>query len=1063
MKIGSVFIRRPVTTSMIYVGLALFGALSWFQLPQELFPNISVPQLVIITKYPNAAPEEIENLLTKPLEEAVGTVPNLRRVRSISKEGLSVVKLEFAWGTDMSFAHLSTREKLDRVKDRLPQEAEEPIIKRVNPFAQPVMIISVTGGLDLATMTKLCEDVVKKKLEKTDGVASVQLSGGQKPEILVDIDRGRLEASRISLPMVVEAIKNANYDYPAGTTQGKVVEYLVRTHGRFQKMEDIGQTIVQVENPEVDPVFKWKKRESTGDRSKNPYDQRMIPLSDLAEIKETLQDKTSYSRYDNRENISISIQKQSDANTVRMSKAVHAALAELKASLPHDFAMNIIYDESDYVIESLNNMRDNIIEGGLLAFCILLFFLGDLRDALFAGLSIPIAILTTLIIMSVTGFTVNMLTLAGIALAVGAMSDCAICIVENITRYHRVLKRPLLESAIEGTDEMAISMISSIGTNIVVFIPLLFVSGIAQQLFYGLFMVTIFTHIAALFVALTFIPRMAAYPWDVPGFRERPKWLERVMFSDSAQMRMNARYRAFLNYVLDHPMFVVQVIVLMACVSVVLFTWTPKVFMPRMDQGQFMVQLTMPIGTRLEVTNGVAKKLEGIFGNFQGVHVSVNIGSAQEDEEIDALQPHQARLAVSVDLEQMNTYDVIEKFKQMLKRENLEGGLVTYLLQDSPLRAALSGGAPVEVEIKGPELERLKQLSDGIVKEFQEQPYLYGVQTTYALPSKETKVVVDKDRAASFQLSVADIAKTALIAIKGMESTQFKKGSDDIPIRVRVRKSDRDGSDSIRLLTLRSPTRGTMVPLGDVAQVTAGAGASEIRHLDQQRACTITSEIGGVGTTKALAEVARILRKYQASKDYNIELGGESKRMSESFSGLKYTFVLALLLTYMIMAAQFESLVQPLIIMATVPLSVIGVVITLFVSNTPLSSVAVLGVVILAGIVVNNGIVLIDHINALMKTGHSLRDSIIEGSVTRLRPIVMTCLVTILGVLPLTLGIGKGDELAQPLAVVTFGGLFVSTMLTLFVIPLLYYQVGRRQAAHLAPAPGVARAKPQGI
>jgi len=296
-----------------------------------------------------------------------------------------------------------------------------------------------------------------------------------------------------------------------------------------------------------------------------------------------------------------------------------------------------------------------------------------------------------------------------------------------------------------------------------------------------------------------------------------------------------------------------------------------------------------------------------------------------------------------------------------------------------------------------------------------------------------------------------------------MEASQFKKTSgDDEPIRVRLREVDRDNNDSIRMLAIRSPVRGTMIPLGDVAQVAPGLGASEIRHLDQQRACTITAEISGLGTGKALEEVAKILQKYRTNKDYTIDLGGESKRMSESFAGLKYTLVLALVLIYMIMAAQFESLVQPLIIMVTVPLSVIGVVITLFVSNTPMSSVAVLGVVILAGIVVNNGIVMIDHINGIKSQGKSLRVSIIEGSVVRLRPIVMTCLVTILGVLPLTLGIGKGDELAQPLAVVTFGGLFISTMLTLFVIPSLYYQVGKRMEAHKATAPRPAGAGPAG-
>lgn len=1045
MQVGTLFVKRPVMTSMVYLGLVLFGFLSWLQLSQELFPNISVPQLLIITKYPNAAPEEIENLLTKPIEEAVGTVPNLRRVRSISKEGISAVKLEFGWGTDMGFAHLATREKLDRMKDRLPQEAEESIIKRINPFSHPMLIISVTGKLELATMTKLCEDIVKKKLEKTEGVASVTISGGQKKEILVEVDRGRLEASSVSLPMVVEALKNANYDYPAGVTQGKVVEYLVRTHGRFSKVEDIGRTIVEVENPDIDPIYKWKRREAK-DHSAAPLEQRMISLSDLAEIKTSLQDKTSYSRYNGRENISISIQKQADANTVRVSKSVRHALAELKASLPSDFNTEVIYDESAYIVSALGNMRNNIIIGGMLAFLVLLFFLGSPKDAAITGLSIPIAMLITLIMMYMSGFSVNMLTLAGIALSVGSMSDSSICVAENITRIHKDQKKPLMESAIQGANEMLAPMMSSMLTNVVVFLPLLFVSGVAQQLFQGLFIVTIFTNIASLFVSLSFIPRMGAYEWSLPGLKKRPEWINRFMISDEKFHRMNDTYRRGLNYVLDHPIAVAQIVIFATALTVLMIMWTPKLFMPKMDQGQFMVQLNMPIGTRLEITNLVAQKLESILTNFQGVEVSVNVGSAQEEEDVDALQSHQAQIAVSVDLDQgIATNDVIDKFKAMVKRENLEGGQLTYLLQDSPLRSALAGGAPVEVEIKGSDLSMLKYISDELIKKFEEDPYLFSVQSTFALPSRETQVLIDKDRAASVQLSVADIAKTALIAIRGVVATEFKEGGDDIDIRVRLRKEDRENNDSVRRLALRSP-RGLMVPLDDVARVMPGTGASEIRHLDQQRACLITAEVSGISTAKALERVKNIIKEYRKVRDVTLDLGGESRRMAESFSSLKYTFILALVLIYMIMASQFESLMQPLIIMMTVPLSVVGVAVTLFVTNTPLSSVAGLGVVILAGIVVNNGIVLIDYINLLIASGMDLRQAIITGSVARLRPILMTMCTTILGAAPLALGLGHGDELAQPLAIVTFGGLLISTLLTIYIVPLLYFKIAKLQA-----------------
>ncbi|MCG3204176.1 MAG: Cobalt-zinc-cadmium resistance protein CzcA [Elusimicrobia bacterium] len=1048
-------------TSMVFLGVFIFGLLSWTQLPRELFPNISVPQLVIITKYPNAAPEEIENLITKPIEEGIGTVPNLKRVRSISKEGISAVKMEFRWGTDMGFAHLAAREKLDRMKDRLPQEAEEPIIKRVNPFSHPVMIVSVTGNLELSVMTKLCDDIVKKKLEKSEGVAAVTISGGQKKEILVEVDRGRLDASHISLPMVVEAIKNANYDYPAGTTQGKVVEFLVRTHGRFTKISEIGKTVVQVENPEIDPVYKWKRREGR-ERGGSPLDQRLISLDGLAEIKESLQDKTSFSRFNGKENISIAIQKQAEANTVKVSKSVREALAELKGSLPPEFELEVIYDESIYIKEALSNMRNNIIVGGVLAFIVLFIFLGELRDALFAGLAIPVAILITLIIMYLTGFSMNMLTLAGLALSVGSMSDCSICMTDNITRHHKELNKPLIQAAVDGTNELVGAMFSSTMTNIAVFLPLLFVSGIAQQLFQGLFMVTIFTNLASLFVSVTFIPRMAAYPWDLSFVYKKMPWLSEIILTEQKQKTINSRYQKYLGYVLTHPKAVAKIVAGVVGLSILMLVWTPRVFMPKMDQGQFMVQLNMPIGTRLEVTNTVAQKLEAIFGNFANIKMAATVGSAQEDEDIEALQSHQARVAVTVDLSKgLSTSEVIEKFKARVKRENLEGGHLTYILQDSPLRSALAGGAPVEVEVKGNDLDRLKMVSDELVKKFEEDPFLYGVQTSFSLPSKETKVIVDKDRAAAYQLSVADIAKTSLIAIKGMVATEFKQGGDDIDIRVRLRKVDRENNESLRQLALRSPQNGVMVPLNDVAQITSGTGASEIRHLDQQRAFVVTAEVSGVSSAKAINRVRELLKAHRGTREITMELGGESKNIAESFSSLKYTFLLAVFLIYMIMAAQFESIMQPLIIMSTVPLSVIGVAVTLFTTNMPLSSVAALGVVILAGIVVNNGIVLIDHINGLVAEGLELNQAIIKGSLGRIRPILMTMFTAVLGSLPLAVGLGHGDELAQPLAVVTFGGLFVSTLLTLFVIPLLYKLMAewqmRRASLQEIPPPALSQ------
>ena len=1039
MNIGTLFVKRPVMTSMVFLGVTLFGFLSWTQLSQELFPNISVPQLVIITKYANAAPEEIENLITKPIEEAVGTVPNLKRVQSVSKEGISAVTLGFAWGTDMGLSHLAVREKLDRMKSRLPNEAEESIIKRVNPFSHPVMIISVTGSLDLATMTELCEEIVKKKLDKTDGVATITISGGQEREILVEVDRDRLKAHQVSLTMVVDALKNANYDYPAGTTQSKVVEYLIRTYGRFTKVADIEKTIVRVENPEIDPLYKWKKRE-TRDHMAPSREQQLITLSSLAEIKMSLKDRTSYSRYNGRENISISIQKQAEANTVNVSKSVREALDELKVSLPKSMELKVIYDESDYIVSALSNMRNNVLIGGILAFFVLLYFLGQFRDAVNVGMAIPVSILASLIMMYLFGLSINMLTLAGLALAVGTLSDSAIVVTENVARHHSQYKKSLFQSAIDGANQMVPSMITAALTNIAVFLPLLFITGIAQQLFQDLFVVTVFTALAGLFVSLTLIPRMSAYEWKIPAFIKMPGFLKIGIDKQKAES-MNQFYKKLLTSTLDHPAMVIQILIGFVALAAFVVYMTPRVFMPKIDQGQFIVELGMPIGTRLGVTNSVAGRLEQILSGFEKVNVMVNVGSAQEEEDIDALRAHEAQLVVTLEKDNdSTTNEVIDKFKAQVSQENLEGGHLTYLLQDSPLRSAIAGGAPIEVEIKGPDLTRLKYFSQKINDELEADKHFYGTKSTFGLPSRETKVVVDKDRAAGYQLSVADIAKTALIAIRGIVATKFKEGGKETDIRVRLRKQDRNNREVIRQMALRSP-RGIMIPLDAVAKIKAGFGASEIHRKDQQRAVVITSEVSGITTGKALKKVAQIISKYQGMKDYTVELGGESRRMAESYRSMKYTFLLAIILIYMIMAAEFESLIQPFVIMLTVPFAFVGIAFTLFITNTPLSAVVGLGMVILAGLVVNNGIVLIDHMNHLRTTGLSLREAVIKGSQDRFRPIIITSITTILAVLPLAIGLGRGDDLAQPMAVVTFGGMFVSTLLTILVIPLVYYKI----------------------
>jgi HAE1 family hydrophobic/amphiphilic exporter-1 len=1057
------FVKRPVFSSMVYVGIAMFGIIGWVLMPRELFPNVALPQLNVITKYANAAPEEIENLITKPIEEAVGTVPNLKRVRSTSKEGLSVVTLEFNSGADMGIAHLSVREKLDRIKANLPPESDEPIVKRVNPFSHALMILSITGRRSLMEMTEIAKQVIKQRLEKVDGVASATLSGGQEKQIQVELDRGTVEAERLSLNQVVQSLKDTNFNYPAGTTQGQFYEYLVRTIGEYEHVSDIGQTVVQVENPrkEEGPLPGY----DPADRNRGkptPHNQRIVLLNTIGTIQEGVKEKKSEARYNGQENVSISIQKQAEVNTVDVAERAREAIDELRLSLPKDIHIDVVYDESEYVLESLAGMRNEALTGGLLALFVLFFFFGSFRDAFNVGLSIPLSLLGVFIMIYFGKMSLNFMTLAAISMSIGKFSDDAIVVAENVVRHQKVLGKPPKEAAIDGASDVAASMVSSTLTNIAVLLPLWFVEGVAQQLFRDLFIVTAFASFASMVVSLTIIPRLAAYPISLPKFfhpggephRGSPGFFGnfwRVFvtgLTEESLQKYLGFYERSLVWVVSHRKFVVQVLVGLLAGSAFLIMRQEKVFMPKMDQGQFIVQVNMPVGARLEVTDRVASRVEQVLMGIRGVKsVSVSVGSSDNEEEVTALGPHQAQCVVVVDREaRRNSEEILAEFKSLIPDSSLEGGELISILQDSPLRAALAGGAPIEIEIKGPELETLRKFSDEIVRKVSQVRGAQSVKSSFPLASRETRVKVDRDRAAAYGMNVAEIAKNALIAIKGSVPTKFKEAGKEVEILVRLRPQDRATLDDIRRVALYS-SEGAAIPLEEVASIQEGAGAGEIMHLDQQRAVVVSAEVFQRGVGEVIGDVQKILNDYKNVANYTFTLAGESQRIQESFGGMEMTSLLAIALVYMIMAAQFESLWQPFVIMFTVPFSFIGVAMTLWVTHTPVSAVVMLSMVMLGGIVVNNGIVLIDHVNVLKSGGLSTREAALHGARDRARPILMTMLTAVLGVLPMALGLSRGSELAQPMAMVTFGGLFVSTCLTLVVIPLLYIWVDERGAA----------------
>jgi HAE1 family hydrophobic/amphiphilic exporter-1 len=1018
---------------MIFLGVAVLGFISWKRLPQELFPPITYPQLTVVTLYGNAAPEEIENLITKPIEEAIGTVKNLKRIKSISREGVSMVTAEFDWGTNMGFAHLELREKIDPIKEILPLEAEDPTIMPVNPFSRPIMILSITGDETPQELLKITRRI-KDKIEKVTGVASATISGGKEREILVEVDQGRLQASKVSILSLVEALKSSNLNYPAGTTKGKLYEYLLRTMGEFKTVPEIKDTVVEVDTLNSPRQAREIRQEE--EESKLNEDKRLILLSDLATVKDTLKEDKSFSRYNGRDNISLAIQKQAEANTIHTVERIRRALEDLKLSLPRGINLEVIYDESIFIKKSIKGVTNAAIQGAVLAFLVLYLFLKSIRVSAIICTSIPLSIMAVFSLMYFKGISINMMSFGGLALGVGMLVDNAIVVIENIFR-HQQLGLERKEAAVKGAEEVNEAITSSTLTTIAVFLPMLFVVGIAGQLFKDLLFTVTFSLIASLLVALTLVPRLAA----------SGKKGDRLLFNGPQKKnRIMDIYSRVVSKCLAHKFLTLSVVLVLFVISVVFLFTRDREFMPKIDQGEFIIKVNMPTGTRLQVTDSVTRKIEELLRKIPEVKdITATVGSSSENV-LEVLGSHQAQLVVKLHRGKLpktsskarSSAEVIQDLKTMLREEKMVANAeIEYILEESTFKSTLEASAPVVIEIKGARLDVLKKISEEVTKEIESIPGIYGVRSSLALPSPETKVQVDKDRAAAYNLSVSDIARTALIAIRGYVATKFKEEGREIDVTVRLRPEDRANVSRLRALTVHS-NMDIEIPLAEVATLTTGKGPSEIKRFDQQRVVLITANIFKRSLNDIIREIKEKLRNYQNISDYSVILSGETQEMRESFKSLRFALVFAIILVYMIMAAQFESLWQPFIIMLTVPLSIIGVALALFVTHTSLNAIVLMGVIMLGGIVVNNGIVLIDYINTVRREGIETMEAVVRASKTRLRPILMTTLTTVLGLLPLALGFGEGAELRAPLAITVIGGLSSATLFTLLVIPNFY-------------------------
>jgi len=1062
--------ERRVTIVMFTVAIVLFGMVSLSRLKVNLLPDISYPTITVRTELTGAAPVDIENLLTKPIEESVGVIRNVRSVRSVSRSGQSDVTLEFLWGTDMDVAGVDVREKVDILD--LPLEANRPLLLRFDPSSEPIMRLGLlrkdeTTGEDsaeanLKALRRLAEDRIKNDLEAEEGTAAVKVSGGLEDEIQIQVDQQKLSQLGISIEQIAERIRAENVNLSGGRLEEGSQRFLVRTINEFQTVEEFAAAIVA--NVAGRPVY----------------------LRDVATVTRGHKDREAITRVNGRESVELAVYKEGDANTVQVANRVEQRLQRLRESLPEELELVKIYDQSKFISAAIQQVTSAAIIGGLLAIMVLYGFLGDARATTIIAVSIPVSVIGTFLLMYSNDVSLNIMSLGGVALAVGMLVDNAIVVLENIVR-RREQGEGILEAARNGTAEVSTAVIAATLTTIAVFFPMVFISGIAGQLFRDQALTVTFALIFSLIVALTLIPMLAALgtgsryeesgEYSPPGRFTRAvafivrmagvlfagvAWLFRIILWAPGRVlqgfyKMVARtYEPLLHWSLAHRAAVVGGAAAIFAATMLLVPKLGTELIPQLSQGEFNVDLRLSPGAPLVETDRAIQAAQAVTRDIDDVEISYSVAGTGNRLDANPVDAGENTGTLSLTLKAGRGRAEEARTMNAMREELAALPGVQYEFSRPSL---MSFASPLQIEVSGFDLEALQLANQALMRELSASGRFTDLKTTIELGNPEIQILFDQERAATLGLSVRDIADRVVANVRGELATRYTWRDKKIDVLVRSVDTRKASIDEIRKLIV-NPSSNRPVTLEAVADIRVARGPAEIRRVAQERVAIITANLA-YGDLGAAAEVANaIIDRPVMPNGVTAMISGQNEEMQDSFRSMQFALALAIFLVYLVMASQFESLVHPFVILFTIPLALVGAVLALFITGTTVNVVAFIGVIMLAGIVVNNAIVLVDMINQLQAKGVEKMTAITEAAKARLRPILMTTLTTALGLLPMAIGFGEGSEVRTPMAITVIGGLIVSTLLTLVVIPVVYSLMDRKKwpspAADTAAAPSPA-------
>ena len=1023
MNISRFSVQRPVLTVMVALIVIIMGGVSLSRLSIDLMPDITYPTLSITTEYENASPEEVEELITRPVEEAMSAVPGVEEVSSVSAEGRSSVRVTFTWGTNLDEAANDIRDRLDRVIPRIPEDAERPRLRKFDLAAFPILIMGVSSNLDPIQVRRIIDNQVKNRIERIPGVASLDIRGGLDREIHVNLNAEKVKALGLPIDQLLNRLKEENINLPAGTIEQELLDVTIRTPGIYNNLDELRDTVVAI-------------REGVP-----------IQLKEIASVEDAWEKVTRIVRINGKPGVRLSINKQSGKNTVEVATGVLKEIERINRDIPQ---LNIIpiIDTSDYIQRSITNVGTTIFYGGALAVFVLLLFLRNILSTAIIAVTIPISIVATFALMYFSGFTLNLMTLGGLALGIGMLVDNAIVVMENIYRLRESGQDPE-SAAVKGSQEVMAAVIASTLTTLVVFLPLIFVRGMSGIMFKQLSYVVTFSLGCALAVALTLVPMLssrvrAPVIVETEDGNARGGKIFQVTGRFFAWLENN--YINLLHFSLNHRVLILATALLALLASLFLIPLVGVELMPATDESEVRVYAEMAVGTRLDLVDQSFQKIEAIVKReVPEIKNTVSrIGGStwrargsNTGEMRIALTPVKKRTRSSDEI----AADLREKiiFIPGVKIRTRAGqGLFL-------LRIGTGGDEKIQVEVRGHDLETSDALARRVEEIIGNVDGITDTRISRETGTPEELIVVDRQKAADMKLTVSRIANMLQTVISGTSAGNYREGGNEYRIRVRIEGAEKKNLRDILDLPITND-KGERVVLRNVVEVRPRRGPVLIQRKDQERVVYVTGNISDRDMGSILADIREGLQSVPVPRDFSILFGGDYEEQQKSFRELFMSFVLALVLVYMVMASLYESLRYPFVVMFSVPLAVIGVILMLFLTDTTFNVQSYIGCIMLGGIVVNNAILLVDHINLLRRRdGLPLREAIVEAGRRRFRPILMTATTTILAMTPLAIGIGEGSEAQAPMARAIIGGLLSSNLITLVVVPTIYAAFERKR------------------